>query len=103
MIHSLATGTTTLLSDASGGSSLGNSYPRWGPSEGTVGWLAYSSRRPYGHTVTDGTAQIWVAAVDLVPDPLDPDPSFAPIWLAGQDPLVGNHTPIWVPRYTSEE
>ena len=26
------------------------------------------------------------------------DPSFAPLWLPGQDVAGSNHTPVWVPR-----
>lgn len=95
-----AGGTPRLLAAASGGP-LSNSWPRWGPVEGDVGWIAFSSRRPYGNVVTDGTAQIWMAAVDLA-NPFALDPSFAPLWLPGQATDYGNHTPIWVPRYTPE-
>ena len=101
-IVAAAGGVPKLLSTASGGEGLTNSWPRWGPVEGDVGWIAFASRRLYGHT-TGGEAQIWLAAVDLNVAPLSPDPSYAPIWLPGQDLGIGNHTPIWVPRYTGPD
>ncbi len=95
-------GSVKYLGAASGGEGLSNSWPRWGPAEGDTGWIAFSSRRPYGNIVTEN-AQIWLAAVDLTASVLEPDPSFAPIWLPGQSIDWGNHTPIWVPRYTGPE
>ncbi len=95
-----AGGAPRLLSLASGGPGLSNSWPRWGPVEGDIGWIAFSSRRSYGNVVS-GTAQIWMAAVDL-DNVFAVDPSWAPMWLPGQAISSGNHTPIWVPRYTPE-
>jgi hypothetical protein len=102
-IVSAAGGTPKLLGTASGGEGLSNSWPRWGPAEGTIGWMAFSSRRAYGNDLAGGEAQIWLAGVDLTAASIDPDPSYAPIWLPGQSTAVGNHTPIWVPRYTGPE
>jgi len=90
------------LAAANAGTGLTNSWPRWGISDGDLAWLAFASRRPNG-LVTDGVAQVWIAAVDLSVAGTGPDPSFAPIWLPGQDAGVGNHTPIWVPRYIGPE
>ncbi|MBJ94981.1 MAG: hypothetical protein CMP23_10995 [Rickettsiales bacterium] len=74
-----------------------NSWPRWGPSQGDYSWLAFSSKRPYGHQ-TNGNAQVWISAVDLNLAVQGEDPSFAPLWLPGQDVGGSNHTPVWVPR-----
>jgi hypothetical protein len=90
------------LAAANAGTDLTNSWPRWGMSDDSLAWLAFASRRPYGHT-TDGVAQVWIAGVDLKVAGTGPDPSYAPVWLPGQDPAAGNHTPIWVPRYTAPE
>ena len=30
------------------------------------------------------------------------DPSHAAVWLPGQDPTIGNHTPAWVPRFVEQ-
>jgi len=98
MLVSTTGGTATVLTNANGGPNSTNSYPRWSPSPGDTAWLAYSSRRPYG-LVTEGVAQIWIAAIDLTVAGTGPDPSYPPIWMPGQDPAVGNHTPVWSPRY----
>ena len=74
-----------------------NSWPRWGPTQGAYSWLAFSSRRLYGHE-TSGNAQIWISAIDLNQAVQGEDPSFAPLWLPGQDVSGSNHTPVWVPR-----
>ena len=102
VINHAGGGAAKYLATASGGEGLSNSWPRWGPSEGDIGWIAFSSRRAYGN-VLSGEAQIWLAGVDLTASVLEPDPSFAPIWLPGQATTSGNHTPIWVPRYTGPE
>ena len=98
MLVSTTGGAATLLSNTSGGPNMTNSYPRWSPSPGSTAWLAWSSKRPYG-LVTDGVAQIWLAAIDLDVAGSGPDPSHPPVWMPGQDPTVGNLTPVWAPRY----
>jgi hypothetical protein len=91
-----------------------NSWPRWSPDNGTfrgqrLYWLAFSSRRPYGLQVNNGPPlstkpQLWFAAI-VIGGELFGDPSFAPVWLPNQNPLVGtvpnqvptgNHVPQWV-------
>jgi len=91
-----------------GGSS--NSWPRFSPDNGTfrgqkLYWIAYSSRRPYGLQVNYNPAsiaaakpQLWFSAVVVREDP--GDPSYAPVWLPGQNLNQsmpnGNHVPQWV-------
>ncbi len=97
------------LDQANGGTaSYDNSWPRFGPTVTTfrgqkLYWVAFSSRRPYGVQNNTGglvtsQPQLWFAA--LVPGGAG-DPSFAPVWLPGQNPAgngspAGNHTPQWV-------
>jgi len=97
------------LGRANGDGLLTNSWPRWSPDHGefnkqTIYWIAFSSRRPYGLRLTgasDTKPQLWFAAVRATPgQPLQADPSFAPIWLPAQDDDMknptGNHIPQWV-------
>lgn len=71
-------------------------------------WVVFSSERDYGHRTTAGTSpasckqngveqckQIWLAAV--AKDKLTGlvDPSAAPMWLPGQEPLANNISPYW--------
>jgi hypothetical protein len=109
-----------------------NSWPRFAPDHGTfrgqpLYWIAFSSRRPYGVTLSgsaDGSTppQIWFAAVTVAPDGSgwpSGDPSFAPVWLPQQNSATpeilpdggtsqtlggdgqptGNHIPQWVVKY----
>jgi len=85
------------LSAANGVGDLTNSWPRWAPSTGDFGWLAWASKRDYGHEAT-GTSQLWVTAVDFSLAAQGLDPSRAPVWIPGQNVNEGNHTPTWVPR-----
>ncbi|MBI5495733.1 MAG: PD40 domain-containing protein [Deltaproteobacteria bacterium] len=69
-----------------------NSYmPTFSPFvEGGYQWVAFYSRRPYGHHVTDPRRpQIWVAALDEHMQP-GTDPSHPPFWLPGQDEVTSN-------------
>ncbi len=69
-----------------------NSYmPTFSPFvEGGYRWVAFYSRRPYGHRVSDPyRPQIWVAALD-VDAPNGVDPSHPPFWLPGQDEATSN-------------
>jgi len=91
-----------LLSAANTGPGRTNSWPRWGPTDGRTAWLAFGSRRHYG-AYTTGIAQVWMAAVDLDVAGTGADPSSPPVWLPGQDTTTGNHTPVWVPRYTAPQ
>jgi hypothetical protein len=86
---------------ANGMGTVANSWPRWVSGDSNRAWITYSSRRSYGHT-TSGTPQVWLAELDLDQASSGWDPSSAPVWLPGQDPNTGNHTPVWVPRYTPE-
>jgi hypothetical protein len=100
-------GTPALLANANGTQTWTNSWPRWSPDHGLfrgnkLYWIAFSSRRDYGLALqgsTDGSTkpQMWFTAV--VMDSSKMDPSFAPVWLPGQDPDLtgprGNHTPAW--------
>ncbi|HEY4244162.1 MAG TPA: hypothetical protein VGM88_30325 [Kofleriaceae bacterium] len=115
-LHVIATsgGDPIALTAANGGDDplLTNSWPRWSPDHGTfrgktLYWIAFSSRRGYGLSLASGAGsdvtkpQLWFAAVALDPSGAAPtvDPSFAPVWLPGQDPDFtgprGNHTPAW--------
>jgi hypothetical protein len=113
---STAGGTVVPLTRANGGDAPNttNSWPRWSPDHGTfrgkrLYWVAFSSRRTYGLSLagsqTDTTKpQLWFAAVAVAGDGSAPtaDPSFAPVWLPGQNPVVatprGNHTPVWTSK-----
>jgi hypothetical protein len=105
-------GSTTRLDKANGGpsSNYDNSWPRFSPDVGTfrgnkLYWIAFSSRRPYGvQANTGGLAtsqpQLWFAGVSIGEVTVG-DPSFAAVWLPGQNPmgngtLYGNHVPQWV-------
>ena len=106
-----AGGTPVALARANGPAVAGNSWPRWSPDHGMfrgqrLYWVAFSSRRPYGLQVNQGdiggsTPQLWFAAVS-VGDEFSSDPSFAAIWLPGQNADQsaphGNHVPVWVQR-----
>ena len=111
-----AGGTPVALTRANGGAAPNttNSWPRWSPDHGTfrgkrLYWVAFSSRRTYGLSLlgsqTDTTKpQLWFAAVAVDASGAAPttDPSFAPVWLPGQNPVVatprGNHTPVWTSK-----
>ncbi len=92
----------TSLDAANRGANLGNSWPRWGVAHDDYLWLAFASRRDYG-AVTSWLPQVWLAALD--PDLMGTglDPSRPAVWLPGQDTSVGNHTPVWVPRFVEPE
>ncbi|HEY2900768.1 MAG TPA: hypothetical protein VGL59_09350 [Polyangia bacterium] len=116
-------GTPISLARASGAANGDNSWPRWSPDHGTfrgkrLYWLAFSSRRPYGlqfnpmttdvqGSINNSHPQLWFAAVYAPDDNPQGDPSFAAIWLPGQNPMQmdpranqpnGNHVPVWVKK-----
>ena len=115
MVVASAGGAPVALTRANGGDAplTTNSWPRWSPDHGTfrgkrLYWVAYSSRRAYGLALAGATndttkPQLWFAAVaiDGTTTPAA-DPSFAPVWLPGQDPNLagprGNHTPAWTSK-----
>jgi len=87
-----------------------NSWPRFSPDVGTfrgnkLYWIAFSSRRPYGVQantggLTSSQPQLWFTGVSVGEINVG-DPSYAPVWLPGQNPmgngtLYGNHVPQWV-------
>ncbi len=104
-------GTSNLsLDNANGSDNYDNSWPRFSPDVSTfrgqtLYWVAFSSRRPYGvqsNTTGIGTSQpqLWFAGI-AVGEINAGDPSFAPVWLPGQNPAgngmpYGNHVPQWV-------
>ncbi len=108
-------GGTTRLDNANGiinGNVINydNSWPRFSPDVGSfrgqkLYWVAFSSRRPYGVQantggITSTQPQLWFAGV-AVGEVNVGDPSYAAVWLPGQNPmgnatLYGNHVPQWV-------
>lgn len=116
MIVPSAGGAAIALTKANGGDAplTTNSWPRWSPDHGLfrgkrLYWIAFSSRRAFGLALkgaTDDTTkpQLWFAAIAVPADGSAPtaDPSFAAIWLPGQDPSLtgprGNHTPVWTSK-----
>ena len=99
MLMPLSGGPPMVLGNANGLPNVTNSWPRWGPIVDDIGWVAYSSRRPYA-LQTNGTAQVWVAGIDLAEAAAGRDGSFPPVWLPGQSTATGNHTPAFVQRQT---
>jgi hypothetical protein len=106
-----AGGAAVALDGANGGGTLAydNSFPRFGPAVGrfrgkALYWVVFSSRRPYGLQVNATQAlsatspQLWLAGV-AVGATIAGDPSFAPVWLPGQNAEqatpTDNHTPQW--------
>ena len=93
-------GPTVRLDAANGGVGLGNNWAKWSPpSGGRRQWLAFSSRRDYGHRlINEGgdapTPQIWVTSVDPETPP-GADPSSPAFWLPYQSVESGNHIPYW--------
>lgn len=69
--------------------------------EGGYLWIAFVSRRDYGH-ITRGLErpQIWVAAIDADADLATSlrDPSHPPFWLPGQDSSTDNLTSFFAPK-----
>jgi hypothetical protein len=91
--------------------SYSNSWPRFSPDVGTfrgqtLYWIAFSSRRPYGvqlntNGITQSQPQLWFTGVTVGQEIAIGDPSHAPVWLPGQNPMgngsaYGNHVPQWV-------
>ena len=103
-------GTGVPLDNANGGSAnYDNSWPRFSPDVSTfrgqtLYWVAFSSRRPYGNQLNTGglvgsQPQLWFSGVTSSEITVG-DPSHAPVWLPGQNPIqatpYGNHVPQWV-------
>jgi hypothetical protein len=86
-------------------------WPHWAPGSTTdYYWIVFSSERDYGHEVTLNTTagtpcvangvkqckQIWIGAISkqsLMAGVIDP--SFAPVWVPGQDTKNDNISPYW--------
>jgi hypothetical protein len=98
MLVSATGGTQIELDSANGTGEMTNSWPRWAPTSGGTGWLAWSTKRDYGHT-TSGQAQLWVSQIDFGAASSGNDASMAPVWIPGQSTSAGNHTPTWLPRF----
>lgn len=85
----------------------GDSWPKWGPlvhhyAEGTLLWVTFSSRRPYG--LRGGSnSQIWMVGIDPARAAQGLDPSFAAFWLPFQDFASGNHIAQWVENVDRQE
>jgi hypothetical protein len=103
-------GTAISLDNANGGNNnYDNSWPRFSPDVSTfrgqtLYWVAFSSRRPYGGQLNTGglassQPQLWFSGVTSAEISVG-DPSYAPVWLPGQNPNQatpsGNHVPQWV-------
>lgn len=89
-----------LLARANPGS---NSYlPTFNPRvEGGYQWVAFYSRRDYGHVLRGADRpQIWVAAIDAAADPAASlaDPSHPAFWLPGQNVDTENLSSFFAPR-----
>lgn len=79
-----------------------NSYlPTFNPKvEGGYLWVAFYSRRDYGHVIRgEGRPQIWVAAIDANADPATAlaDPSHPAFWLPGQVTTTNNLSSFFAP------
>ena len=98
MLISASGGPQLELTQANGLGDLTNSWPRWAPTAGGTGWLAWSTSRDYGHTTSD-LAQLWVSEIDFGAASSGQDPSSPPAWIPGQSTGAGNHTPTWLPRF----
>ena len=76
---------------------LTNSWPTLGIVPGQYHWMAFSSRRNYGllHTGNPPSPQIYIAAIDPLKIAAGQDPSYAALWLPGQDITAGCHIARW--------
>jgi Tol biopolymer transport system component len=108
-VSTAGNGTAISLDNANGSSNYDNSWPRFSPDVSTfrgqtLYWVAFSSRRPYGSQLNTGglvssQPQLWFSGVTSAEVTVG-DPSYAPVWLPGQNPNqatpYGNHVPQWV-------
>ncbi len=76
---------------------LTNSWPTLGIVPGQYHWMAFSSRRNYGflHTGSPPSPQIYIAAIEPLKIASGQDPSYAALWLPGQDVTAGCHIARW--------
>ena len=72
--------------------------------EGGYMWVAFFSRRDYGHHLRGiGRPQVWIAAVDANADPASGlDPSHPGFWLPGQSEQSENLSSFFAPKPCSE-
>ena len=103
---------TRELANLNGSGDLDITWPHWAPADSTdYYWVVFSTERDYGHKLTkQNTAsacvangvqqckQIWIGAIDkttLTAKTPPDDPSFAPVWMPGQDIGADNISPYW--------
>ena len=90
------------IDSASVNAIAGNSWPKWAPfshhfNGGTIFWLTFSTRRPYG--LRGGTAaQLWMVAVDPIKLANKQDGAYPAFRLPFQDFSTGNHIAQWAQR-----
>lgn len=84
-------------------------WPHWAPASGTdFYWIVFASERDYGHKITGANTapgckangvtqckQIWIGAISKLKVDGKQDPSFAPVWMPGQDIDANNISPYW--------
>jgi hypothetical protein len=84
-------------------------WAHWAPTMSSdYYWIVFSSERDYGHEVTAANTnpacrnvgvqqckQIWIGAISRNKLSGTIDPSFAPMWLPGQDTQADNISPYW--------
>ncbi len=103
---------TRELANLNGAGDLDITWPHWAPTNGSdYYWVVFSTERDYGHKLTKSNTasacvangvqqckQIWIGAIDKATlsakSPPD-DPSFAPVWMPGQDLGADNISPYW--------
>jgi hypothetical protein len=92
-----AGGAPIALTAANETGALTNSWPKWGPkTDGEYLWLALSSTRPYGNTLTGANAhhQIWISAIQHASAGAV-DPSAPVAWFPFQTESTKNHIASW--------
>ena len=109
---------TRELANLNGAGDLDITWPYWAPTSGSYYyWVVFSTERDYGHKLTKSNTasacvangvqqckQIWIGAIDKATlsakNPPD-DPSFAPVWMPGQDLGADNISPYWTKPTTA--
>ena len=72
--------------------------------EGGFMWVAFFSRRDYGHHLRGSNSpQVWIAAIDANADPTSGlDPSHPGFWLPGQSEASDNLSSFFAPKPCAE-